>query len=121
MGQYDRALPLCESALEICKSELGDRHPDTAGSLLNLAALYYNTQQNQKALSFIQEALQIYIPTLGNEHPTTQNANGWLQLIQQAQERDILQILPILDKSLGPDHPITQAKRRELEELRMKN
>ena len=84
MGQYERALPLCESALEIRRSELGDRHPDTAGSLFNLAALYYNTQKYQKALIFIQEALEIYIPTLGNEHPTTQKANGWLQGIQQA-------------------------------------
>ena len=84
MGQYERALPLYESALEIRRSELGDRHPNTATSLLNLAALYYNTQKYQKALIFIQEALQVYIPTLGNEHPTTQNANGWLQGIQQA-------------------------------------
>ena len=84
MGQYERALPLYESALEIMRSELGDRHPHTAGSLFNLAALYYNTQKYQKALIFIQEALEIYIPTLGNEHPTTQNANDWLQKIQQA-------------------------------------
>jgi tetratricopeptide (TPR) repeat protein len=27
MGQYERALLLCESALEIYRSELGDRHP----------------------------------------------------------------------------------------------
>jgi tetratricopeptide (TPR) repeat protein len=84
MGQYERALLLYESALEIRRSELGDRHPSTASSLFNLAAIYYNTQKYQKALIFIQEALQIYIPTLGNEHPTTQNANGWLQGIQQA-------------------------------------
>jgi hypothetical protein len=31
-----------ESALEIKRSELGDRHPETASSLNNLAALHYS-------------------------------------------------------------------------------
>ncbi|MCY7406763.1 MAG: hypothetical protein LH631_05105 [Alkalinema sp. CAN_BIN05] len=74
------------------------------------------------------EALNICEQMLGEKHPDTVNSREGLQAIQQAieliwqrQEQDILQILPLLNKSLGPDHPITQTKRRELEELRMKN
>jgi tetratricopeptide (TPR) repeat protein len=131
MGQSDRALPLYEQALEIRQTELGDRHPDTAASLFNLAALYYNTQQYHQALSFIQQALQIYIPILGEDHPTTQKAKGWLQVIQNQienheriqhsiQESAILQAISILEKTLGSTHPITQAKRQELLQLREK-
>ena len=71
-------------SIAINREQLGDRHPSTATSLLNLATFYHGIQQNQKALLFIQEAIQIYTQTLGNEHPVTQNANGWLQGIQQA-------------------------------------
>ncbi|MEL7359217.1 MAG: tetratricopeptide repeat protein, partial [Cyanobacteria bacterium J06560_6] len=70
-------------ALDIRKAELGDRHPDTASSLLNLAALYHNTQQHQRALKLIQQALDIYVPVLGADHPSTQNAIGWRETIQQ--------------------------------------
>ena len=37
-GRYGEAEPLYVQALEICKAELGDRHPDTASSLNNLAS-----------------------------------------------------------------------------------
>ncbi|MEL7330755.1 MAG: tetratricopeptide repeat protein, partial [Cyanobacteria bacterium J06560_2] len=71
-------------ALAISKAELGERHPDTAGSLFNLAALYYQTQRFRPALDCIQVALEIYTPTLGPDHPTTQAANSWLQGIEKA-------------------------------------
>ena len=40
MGAYDQALPLHQRALKIYEKALGPEHPDTAGSLNNLAALY---------------------------------------------------------------------------------
>ncbi|NJM99279.1 MAG: tetratricopeptide repeat protein, partial [Phormidesmis sp. RL_2_1] len=39
-GRYGEAEPLFVEALAIRKTELGDRHPDTATSLNNLAGLY---------------------------------------------------------------------------------
>ena len=66
------------------KTELDERHPDTAGSLFNLAALYHQTERFNQALSYIQQALAIYLPTLGPDYPTTQAANSWLQAIEQA-------------------------------------
>ncbi|MDD1434838.1 tetratricopeptide repeat protein [Dolichospermum sp. ST_sed6] len=83
-GKYDEAEPLYQQALSLRRELLGDRHPDVADSLSNLAALYYNTQRYSEALQSIQLAIQIYEQTLGTDHPTTQNALGWLQLIQNA-------------------------------------
>ena len=57
MGQYDRALPLYEVVLEICKSELGDRHPDTATSMNNLAYLYESMGNDSEAELFYVRAI----------------------------------------------------------------
>ncbi len=69
---------------EIRKAELGDHHPDTAGSFLSLAMLYHNTQRHQQALSHIQKAIEIYLSVLGSDHLSTQSAMSWLETIQQA-------------------------------------
>ena len=71
MGQYDRALLLFEGALEIRKSELGDRHPDTATSLNNLAVLYANKGDYDRALPLLEQTLSIWQEVLPAEHPNT--------------------------------------------------
>jgi tetratricopeptide (TPR) repeat protein len=71
-------------SLEIRERQLGADHPDVAQSLINLAALYHNTQRHPEALQSIQRAIQIYEKKLGTEHPTTQNALSWLQVIRDA-------------------------------------
>lgn len=83
-GRYKEAEPLYQQALEIRRTELGDRHPSTATTLLNLAVLYHQTQRSAQALFFIKQALAIYIPILGHDHPNTQLANCWLQTIELA-------------------------------------
>jgi tetratricopeptide (TPR) repeat protein len=40
MGQYARALPLFEQALNICETAFGPRHMDVASSLTNIAGCY---------------------------------------------------------------------------------
>ena len=42
-GRNEDALPLAKKALAICEKELGPKHPSTAASLNNLAALYKAT------------------------------------------------------------------------------
>ena len=64
--------------------QLGENHPDVAGSLFNLAAFYHNTQRSTEALETSQRAIQIYTQTLCSNHPTTQAALSWLQLIREA-------------------------------------
>ena len=71
-------------SLSIWERQLGADHPDVANSLLNLAALYHNTQRHSQALQSIQRAIQIREQKLGTEHPDTQNALSWLQAIRAA-------------------------------------
>ena len=83
MGQYDRALPLVEGALEICKSELGDRHPSTAPSLSNLAALYESMGQYDRALPLFEVAVSLFEELLGHEHPNTKVVQGNLRSLRE--------------------------------------
>jgi tetratricopeptide (TPR) repeat protein len=56
-------------SIEICKTELGDRHPDTATSLNNLAVLYYHMKQFEQALPLLEQALDIWHKVLPPGHP----------------------------------------------------
>ena len=55
--------------MNIRKEVLGDKHPDYAESLNNLAAFYVSTGQSQQALPLYREALQIREEALGKKHP----------------------------------------------------
>ena len=83
MGQYDRALPLYEVALEISKSELGDRHPNTATSMSNLAYLYSSMGQYDRALPLFEQAVDILEEVLGQEHPNTKAVQENLRLLRE--------------------------------------
>jgi tetratricopeptide (TPR) repeat protein len=83
MGQYDQTLLLYESTLEIRKSELGDRHPDTAASLNNLAVLYRSMGQYDRALPLYEAAVSLFEELLGHDHPNTKVVQGNLQLLRK--------------------------------------
>ncbi|MEL6488315.1 MAG: tetratricopeptide repeat protein, partial [Cyanobacteria bacterium J06621_3] len=78
------AEPLYLEALEIWKAELGDRHPDTASSLNNLAVLYYYTDRLSKAAAVMSDVVSIRENLLGPEHPNTLTSKSNLEAIQQA-------------------------------------
>src|SRR6516165_1129016 len=58
-GRYLQAIPLAQRALAIYEQALGPEHPDTAGSLNNLAALYQSTGAYAKAEPLFERALAI--------------------------------------------------------------
>ena len=68
-GQYQKALPLVQRALEINEKALGPEHPDLAVSLNNLAGLYQAMGAYDKALPLYQRALTIREKALGPEAP----------------------------------------------------
>src|SRR5207245_625172 len=72
-GQYREAEPLRKSVLAICEQVLGLEHPDTLGSLNNLAILYWNQGKYEEAEPLYQRALEAYERVLGLEHPSTLN------------------------------------------------
>ncbi len=71
MGDHAAALPLYRQALEICRTALGEDHPDYATSLNNLAELYRAMGDHAAALPLYRQALEIRRTALGEDHPTT--------------------------------------------------
>ena len=69
MGDYVKAEPLFQKALEIYKQTLGEKHPDYAASLNNLALLYKSMGDYAKAEPLYRQALEIYKQALGEKHP----------------------------------------------------
>jgi len=112
-GEYERALPLFEQALQIRREVLGLQHTDTASSLHNLAALYYSQGEYDKALPLYEQALQIRKQVLGLQHPDTALSLNNLAFLYYSQgEYD--KALPLLEQALqinkqvlGLQHPDT--------------
>ena len=63
---------MLQRALAIQEEQLEAMHPDTATSLQNLAALYYQQEKYSQAEPLMQRALSILEQTLGHKHSTTQ-------------------------------------------------
>ena len=64
--------PLCPSTarrMEICRTALGENHPDYAASLNNLAMLYQAMGDYAAALPLYRQALEIRRTALGENHP----------------------------------------------------
>ncbi len=73
MGEAE---PMYQQALALRKRLLGDKHPDVADSLNNLAALYKFTRRYSEAEPLFQQALAICEHTLGVSHPHTIKVRG---------------------------------------------
>ena len=74
MGEYEKALPLYQRALDIREKVLGPQHPDVATTLNNLAVLYDSMGDYEKALPLYQRALEICEKVLGpNTHMLQQH------------------------------------------------
>ena len=59
MGEYSKAEPLYQRALQIREKALGPEHADTAASLNNLGELYYQLGNYAKAEDFLRRVLEI--------------------------------------------------------------
>jgi CHAT domain-containing protein/Tfp pilus assembly protein PilF len=68
-GQYQKALPLAQQALEMAERELGTEHLDLTPLLTNLAEIYRHTGDYNAAEPLYQRALAIREQALGAEHP----------------------------------------------------
>jgi tetratricopeptide (TPR) repeat protein len=73
-GDLNGAEPLFRSALAIAEKTLGPNHPDTAGSLNNLAGLLESKGDYAGAEPLYRRALAIAEKTLGPNHPNTATA-----------------------------------------------
>ncbi|KPQ32078.1 MAG: TPR repeat [Phormidesmis priestleyi Ana] len=112
-GRYEEAEPLYVKALEIRKAELGERHPDTARSLDNLAGLYRSHGRYGEAEPLYIKALEIRKTELGERHPDTGLGLNNLAALYESQgrcaEAELLYIeaLEISKTKLGDHNPAT--------------
>ena len=86
-GSLDEARPLYEEALQASRETLGDRHPDTLGSINNLGMLLKAQGSLDEARPLLEEALRACRETLGDRHPDTLMSIGNLGSLLKASGR----------------------------------
>jgi CHAT domain-containing protein/tetratricopeptide (TPR) repeat protein len=90
---------------------LGERHPDYARSLNNLAGLYQAMGEHGKALPLFREALQLRRQALGERHPDYGASLNNLALLYQARGEHatalplFLEALKLSRQVVGEKHP----------------
>ena len=119
-ADYINARVLLEAALEIREKKLGPTHPNTAGSLNNLAALLNITGDYAGAEPLYRRALEIREKVLGPMHPDTATSlNNLAALLYNTGdyagvEPFFRHALEIREKVLGPAHPDTASSLNNL-------
>ena len=97
--------------MEIRRTALGERHPDYASSLNNLAVLYYAMGRHAEAEPLYKQAMEIRRTALGERHPDYANSLNNLALLYNAMGRHAeaeplyKQAMEIRRTALGERHP----------------
>ncbi len=68
-GDYVRAEPLCRQVVDLCKKRYGEKHPDYATALGDLAALYMETGDFARAEPLAVQVRDILKQALGEKDP----------------------------------------------------
>lgn len=112
MGALGKALPLYERALTIQRKTLPSEHPDTAGTLKNIATIYHMSGASvREPRRLYSEALAIEQKTLGRQHPTTASTMANLAaLLHDSGDYAAAvplyeEVLAIDEQVLGENHP----------------
>jgi tetratricopeptide (TPR) repeat protein len=122
-GDYTSAEPWFEQCVEVVKSRLGDRHPDVASSLNNLAILYYSQGRYELAEPLYEETLTLYKELLGERHPLVAQSLNNLAYLYQSQGRYelaeplLVEALALFKELLGERHPSVAVSLNALAEL----
>jgi tetratricopeptide (TPR) repeat protein len=94
-GKYLEAEQMHRQALELKEEVLGREHPDTLGSMNNLAETFRHQGKYLEAEQMHQQALDLYKKVLGQKHPDTIRCENNLQdCLKQLREKRRLDNLP---------------------------
>jgi Tfp pilus assembly protein PilF len=122
-GLYLAAEPLLRRALEVCERVLGPEHPDTLGSVSNLAQLLQNKGDCADAQPLHERALEAYERVFGPEDPNTLSSVSSLAALLQG-KGDYTGALSLYERALkaymeglGPEHPDTLTSINNLAKL----
>lgn len=110
MGQYQKAEPLYQEALQITKARLGQNRPSYTHTLNNLALLYESLGRYQEAEPLFRQALDIRSRVLGSDHPYYAESLNNLALLynsigQYKKAEPLLRQALEITRRLGQDHP----------------
>ena len=84
MADYDKAMMLYQRALNITKTEYGEKHPDVAISLNNIGSVYSDRGDYGKALEYHDEALKIWTELFGQTNPGVATSLSNIGLVYSA-------------------------------------
>jgi serine/threonine protein kinase/DNA-binding SARP family transcriptional activator len=113
LGLYQEAVPLEEKAYRSYLDSLGPEHPETLGTMTNLARSYRFSGRRDEALELQERALSLKRRVLPPNHPYLAIAmNNMANLYLRAGRRDEArklyeEVLPLSRQALGPEHPVT--------------
>ena len=110
-------------ALDLTRTVLGVRHPETATLQANLAGVLLDANAVDESLRLMAAALPILIETLGEDHPRVAISAGILGHALRLKgdlagaERSFRQAVSVDQRAFGPRHPQTLNDVRTLAEL----
>jgi tetratricopeptide (TPR) repeat protein len=110
LGLYDSALTQLKAANEICRSVMGEEHPNTLRSMHNLAEVFSRQGKYSEAEALIRQVLEVARRVLGEEHPNTlisRKTLGTVFLEQgKSSEAEVLynQLLETFRRVMGEEH-----------------
>lgn len=110
-GEYDKAIPLFESALAIQEKTLPPGHSDIGANQNNLADIYRSVGQYSKAEALLRKVVAANEKIMGPEHPIVATCLSNLAMVYRVQGRyseaeELYQRAFKIDlKAKGPEHP----------------
>ena len=111
LGDYDRALDVCEPTLEYCKEHYGELHKKTAALYNNIGLVYDHKGEYDNALEYYNKAREIQEKILDPQHPylaTTYNNIGAVYYSKGEYDNALEyhdKARDIREKVLDPQHP----------------
>ena len=122
-GQYAEAEPLLKRAMEVRREALGERHPDYAASLNDLASLYHAMGRHAEAEPLYHRAMEVRREALGERHPDyAASLNDLAELYRatgrHAEAEPLYQrAMEVRREALGERHPDYAASLNDLASL----
>jgi uncharacterized protein with NRDE domain len=112
-GRSDEAEKLEIDVLELSKSVLGEKHPDTIRAMANLASTWWQQGRSDEAEKLEIDVLELRKSVLGEKHPDTIRAMAnlastwWQQGRSDEAEKLEIDVLELRKSVLGEKHPDT--------------
>ena len=112
-GRWREKEPVDKRAYKFRQKRLGEKHPDTIGSMASLAATYHAQGRYEEAEKIYVEVLALRRDVLGEKHPGTIGSMADLAATYHAQgryeedEKISVEMLALRRDVLGEKHPDT--------------